>query len=84
MSGRRFASRVALATGSTQGVGETLLDRAEAEQPFGRLIKTDELVATLAFVLSDEAGMMTGAIIDYDQSVQGAGDRPVPPPKVQG
>lgn len=47
------------------------LEAAEAAQPFGRLIKTDELAATLAFVLSDEAGMMTGAIIDYDQTVQG-------------
>ena len=56
------------------------LTRAEAAQPFGRLIKTSELVETLAFVLSDDAGMMTGAIIDYDQSVQGAGDQPVPPP----
>lgn len=59
------------------------LERAEAEQPFGRLIKTDELVATLAFVLSDDAGMMTGSIIDYDQSVQGAGNQPVPPPELQ-
>ena len=50
------------------------LERVEAERPFGRLIKTDELAATLAFVLSDEAGMMTGAVIDYDQTVLGAGD----------
>ncbi|MDX2378318.1 MAG: SDR family oxidoreductase [Acidimicrobiia bacterium] len=50
------------------------LERAEASRPFGRLIKADELAATLAFVLSDEAGMMTGAIIDYDQTVLGAGD----------
>ncbi len=60
------------------------LERAEADQPFGRLIKTDELARTLAFVLSDDAGMLTGAIIDYDQSVQGAGPQPVPPPEVAG
>jgi hypothetical protein len=30
------------------------------------------------FLLSDESGMMTGTIIDYDQSVQGAGDAPKP------
>lgn len=60
------------------------LQAAEAEQPFGRLIKPAELVTTLAFVLSDDAGMMTGAVIDYDQSVQGAGDQAVPPPEVRG
>ncbi|MGI9645517.1 MAG: SDR family oxidoreductase [Ilumatobacteraceae bacterium] len=56
------------------GATDGWLERAEAQRPFGRLIKVDELVATLAFVLSDEAGMMTGAIIDYDQTVQGAAD----------
>jgi len=48
--------------------------RYHGARPFGRLIKIDEIVTTLAFVLSDDSGMMTGAIIDYDQTVQGAGD----------
>lgn len=56
------------------------LAQAEAERPFGRLIKPEELARTLAFVLSDDAGMLTGSIIDYDQTVQGAGDAPFPPP----
>lgn len=56
------------------GATDGSLERAEASRPFGRLIKTAELVTTLAFVLSDDSGMMTGAIIDYDQTVQGAGD----------
>ena len=60
--------------------GDDWLERAEAERPFGRLIKTDELARTLAFVLSDDAGMMTGSIIDYDQTVQGAGSGELPPP----
>jgi NAD(P)-dependent dehydrogenase (short-subunit alcohol dehydrogenase family) len=60
------------------------LERAEAERPFGRLIKPDEIARTLAFVLSDDAGMMTGAIIDYDQTVQGAGDPALPPPLAPG
>lgn len=62
------------------GAGDDWLARAEAELPFGRLIKPDEIARTLAFVLSDDAGMMTGAIIDFDQTVQGAGNSPVPPP----
>ena len=60
--------------------GDDWLERAEADRPFGRLIKPDELARTLAFVLSDDAGMMTGAIIDYDQTVQGAGNSSLPPP----
>ncbi len=57
--------------------GDTWLAEAEATMPFGRLIKTDEIVTTLAFVLSDDAGLMTGSIIDFDQSVRGAGPVPV-------
>jgi NAD(P)-dependent dehydrogenase (short-subunit alcohol dehydrogenase family) len=56
------------------GATDGWLERVEAKRPFGRLIKVDEIVTTLAFVLSDDSGMMTGAIIDYDQTVQGAGD----------
>jgi len=49
------------------------LQNAEGEQPLGRLIKPDELARTILFLLSDESGLMTGAIIDFDQSVLGAG-----------
>ena len=56
------------------GADDGWLDKVEASRPFGRLIKPEELAATLAFVLSDDAGMMTGAVIDYDQTVLGAGD----------
>lgn len=52
---------------------------AEAGQPLGRLVQPDEAARTIAFLLSDESGLMTGAIIDFDQSVQGAGDAPKPP-----
>jgi len=55
------------------------LVQVEAKQPFGRLIKPDEIAETLAFVLSDDAGMMTGSIIDFDQSVQGAGEAQTAP-----
>lgn len=56
------------------------LKEAEAGQPFGRLLKPDEVARTIAFLASDESGMMTGSIIDFDQSVAGAGAQPVPPP----
>jgi len=61
------------------GGGDDWLEQAEATRPFGRLIKTDEIARTLAFVLSDDAGLMTGAIIDFDQTVQGTGGGAIPP-----
>ncbi|MFV1999511.1 MAG: SDR family oxidoreductase [Acidimicrobiia bacterium] len=52
------------------------LDHAEADMPFGRLLKADEVAKAVAFLASDDSGMMTGAIIDFDQSVIGGGDAP--------
>ena len=60
------------------GASDGWLEAAEAGQPTGRLIKPAEVARSIAFLLSDESGMMTGTIIDYDQSVQGAGDAPKP------
>ena len=60
------------------GATDGWLERAEAEQPMGRLIKPQEVAKVVAFYLSDESGMLTGNIVDYDQSVQGAGDAPKP------
>lgn len=60
--------------------GKDWLEEAEAREPFGRLIKPDELAAAIAFLASDESGLMTGAVIEFDQSVRGAGHqaRPLP------
>ncbi|HSB87495.1 MAG TPA: SDR family oxidoreductase, partial [Ilumatobacteraceae bacterium] len=60
------------------GATDGWLERAEREQPTGRLIKPPEVAKVVAFYLSDESGMLTGNIVDYDQSVQGAGDAPKP------
>lgn len=62
------------------GQPENWLDAAEAAQPFGRLLKPAEVANLVAFCLSEESGMLTGAVIDLDQSVQGGGPQPVPPP----
>lgn len=53
---------------------ENWLASAEQAQPFGRLLKPDEVARGVAFLLSEESGMMTGAVIDFDQSVVGCGD----------
>jgi NAD(P)-dependent dehydrogenase (short-subunit alcohol dehydrogenase family) len=60
--------------------GADWLGQAEAAQPFGRLLKPEEVARAILFLASDQSGMMTGAIVDFDQSVPGAGPQPVPPP----
>jgi len=45
---------------------------AAAQQPFGRLIDPAEAARAVAYLASTESGMLTGANIDFDQSVLGA------------
>ena len=61
------------------GEDDGWLARAEALQPFGRLIKVDELARAIAFLSGPQSGLMTGSIVHFDQSVPGAGDPPMPP-----
>ncbi|MBI1879438.1 MAG: SDR family oxidoreductase [Chloroflexi bacterium] len=63
--------------------GQDWLAAAEAAQPFGRLLKPDEVARAVTFLVSDESGLMTGSIVDFDQSVIGAGNLPQPPAEVQ-
>lgn len=65
-----------------EGQAENWLEDAAAAQPFGRLIETDEAARAIGYLLSDESGLMTGATIDFDQSIVGAGQQPVPGPEV--
>ncbi len=60
------------------GGGDDWLEKAEAGQPFGRLIKTDEAARAIAFLASDESGLLTGTVMEYDQSVVGSGEAPKP------
>lgn len=50
---------------------ENWLEEASKEQPFGRLIEPDEVARTLAFLTSDESGLLSGAVIDFDQQYIG-------------
>ena len=54
--------------------------KAAAALPFGRLVDPNEAARAVNFLVSDEAGLMTGAIVNFDQSVWGAvaGGMPVP------
>jgi NAD(P)-dependent dehydrogenase (short-subunit alcohol dehydrogenase family) len=62
--------------GATQqkfhGVGLDWLAKAESAQPMGQLVKPDQVAGLVAYLLSPESGVMTGALIDYDQRVSGA------------
>jgi len=55
-----------------EGAGADWLAEAEAERPFGQLVKPDQLALLAAYVLSPDAGVMTGSLIDYDQTIVGA------------
>lgn len=54
--------------------------KAAAALPFGRLVDPGEAARAVNFLVSDDAGLMTGAIVNFDQSVWGAvaGGMPVP------
>lgn len=49
------------------------LAEAESAMPFGRLLKPQEVARGICFMLSDESGMMSGASIDFDQTMPGQG-----------
>jgi NAD(P)-dependent dehydrogenase (short-subunit alcohol dehydrogenase family) len=53
------------------GAEDGWLEKAAAGQPFGRLIEPREVARVCAFLVSAESGLMTGAVIDFDQSVLG-------------
>lgn len=55
------------------------LEKVSAERPFGRLLEPAEVARAVAFLVSPESGMMTGAIVDFDQTVQGCWDAPPKP-----
>ena len=53
---------------------ENWLEVVSKAQPFGRLIEPDEVARAIAFLTSAELGLMTGAIIDFDQTIIGTMD----------
>ncbi|SIT46850.1 Oxidoreductase, short chain dehydrogenase/reductase family [Paraburkholderia piptadeniae] len=54
------------------GATDGWLQQAAAAQPFGRLIDPAEAARAVAFLASDESGLMTGSIVNFDQTVWGA------------
>lgn len=58
------------------GAGDDWLELAERSQPFGRLIKPDDVARAVAFLAGPESAPMTGTIMDFEQTVVGAGGGP--------
>ena len=58
----------------THGLAEDWRETVGAKQPFGRLLMPEDPAALTAFLASDAARMMTGAIVDLDQFVAGCID----------
>lgn len=56
------------------GLADDWADTVGAKQPFGRLLMPEDPAALVAFLVSEDARMMTGAIIDLDQFVAGTVD----------
>ena len=56
------------------------IDRVAATLPFGRLLDPAEVARAVAFLASEDSGMMTGSVIQFDQSVWGGYDGQAPAP----
>ena len=54
--------------------------KAAATLPFGRLIDPAEVARAVNFLVSDDAGLMTGAVVNFDQSIWGAYPSQAPAP----
>ena len=66
----------AILPGWTDTPGEDATDgwlqRAESRQPMKQLARPSQMAGLATYLLSPESGVMTGALIDYDQHVLGA------------
>jgi NAD(P)-dependent dehydrogenase (short-subunit alcohol dehydrogenase family) len=48
------------------------LGEADASRPLGRLLRPEDIAPMVTYLLSDAARMVTGSVIDFDQTVHGA------------
>ncbi len=65
-----------------EGATDGWLERAEAEQPWGKLIKPAEIARTIVHLATPESGMLTGQNIDWDQTIIGVGPGARPGPEL--
>jgi NAD(P)-dependent dehydrogenase (short-subunit alcohol dehydrogenase family) len=53
------------------GAGDDWLEKAEASQPMGQLVKPHQLAVLVTYMISPQSGVMTGSLVDYDQNIAG-------------
>jgi NAD(P)-dependent dehydrogenase (short-subunit alcohol dehydrogenase family) len=63
-----------------EAIGDDWESEAAKKLPFGRLIDPEEAARAVNFLVSADSGMMTGAIVNFDQSVWGAVPGVMPTP----
>lgn len=56
------------------------MEKATEGLPFGRLVDPEEAARAVNFIVSSDAGLMTGSVINFDQSVWGAASGVMPVP----
>lgn len=56
------------------GAGDDWRAKAAASVPMGKLGQVDEIADFVVFLLSDRSGVVTGSVIDWDQTVVGGSD----------
>jgi NAD(P)-dependent dehydrogenase (short-subunit alcohol dehydrogenase family) len=60
------------------------LAEADASSPLGRLLRPDDIAPMATYLLSDAAQLVTGSVIDFDQTVHGSHGAHVAPVTAQG
>ena len=60
------------------GAPDGWLETAARSRPFGRLIDPAEVARACVYLASDASGLMTGANIDFDQTIVGVSDAALP------
>ena len=55
----------------SEGQPANWLEAADAGSPLGRLLRPDDIAPMVTFLLSDAGAMVTGSVIDFDQTVHG-------------
>ena len=53
------------------GQADDWLAEADASRPLGRLLRPEDIAPMVTYLLSDAAQMVTGSVIDFDQTVHG-------------
>ena len=54
------------------GASRDWLERGRGCSTIGRLVDPREVARVVAFLSTDEFGLMTGSMVNYDQSIWGA------------